>query len=180
MNSSQPMSLTETASPPFWRAEERQPPCPVSPADPRLAGGTPVRTTTRKLRHGHREPLLLENQGGMDKIGRYVSAGEPHGFHRARPPILDLGFLCRAARLDVQERSGDSHIGDFCPRRAEIAKGVPVRQWPPLSQSGSRRQLSAHNQNSTASEANSGTKTEVSHGWGPYSGGCCGLMNHPQ
>lgn len=100
-----------------------------------------IRGTTRLLCRnlpppGHREPLLLENRGGVDKIRRYASACGPHGSHWARPPIRDLGFLCRAARGDVREESGDSHIDDFCPRIAEIGKEVPARQWPPRPQSG--------------------------------------------
>lgn len=61
----------------------------------------------------HREDLLHEIRGVLDKIGRYVSDVGRHDVRLAFPSICDLGFLFQATRGKPADCRGDSHIGLF-------------------------------------------------------------------
>lgn len=75
----------------------------------------------------HREDLLHEIRGVLDKIGRYVSDVGRHDVRLAFPPICDLGFLFQATRGKPADCRGDSHIGLFCPERQKSGKNASSR-----------------------------------------------------
>lgn len=61
----------------------------------------------------HREDLLHEIRGVLDKIGRYVSDVGRRDARLAFPSICDLGFLFQATRGKPADCRSDSHIGLF-------------------------------------------------------------------
>lgn len=75
----------------------------------------------------HREDLLHEIRGVLDKIGRYVSNVGRRDARLAFPPICDLGFLFQATRGKPADCRGDSHIGLFCPERQKSGKSASSR-----------------------------------------------------
>lgn len=75
----------------------------------------------------HREDLLHEIRGVLDKIGRYVSDVGRRDARLAFPSICDLGFLFQATRGKPADCRSDSHIGLFCPERQKSGKNASSR-----------------------------------------------------
>lgn len=75
----------------------------------------------------HREDLLHEIRGVLDKIGRYVSDVGRRDARLAFPSICDLGFLFQATRGKPADCRSDSHIGLFCPEKQKSGKNASSR-----------------------------------------------------
>lgn len=91
----------------------------------------------------HREDLLHENRGVVDKIGRYVGDVGRRNARLAFPPICDLGFLFQATRGKPADCRGDSQIAVICPRKAEIGK-ERIQQVLPRRRTEIRPRAAAH------------------------------------